>query len=140
MSKVKQAIEPRSERLESPRPAHSPTPWQAFKHVQNLVEIGFDGGCIATVARFSWGAAGDSAENDANAEFIVRAVNVHDALVAALIKARLIIREWQGMGMEAEGDAWAIYDRNAPEMKEINAVLALASDTQEAKEDKDDEG
>lgn len=105
----------------SPRPA----PGWSFRRTVGPAYDLFDGegNEIATI------------ESRTHAAMIVRAVNTHDALVAALIKARLIIREWQGMGMspEAEGDVWAIYDRNAPEMKAINAVLALASDTQEAK-------
>lgn len=61
---------------------------------------------------------------EANARLIAAAPD----LLSALTEARLIIRQWHGMGMSTgdEIDAWNIYDRNAPEMKPINAALALA--------------
>lgn len=127
--KPKNAAVPSDETDDELSASHTPLPWR----VDHSITRTFDGRRDAHHWHLFSNAPGrdfiaGEASREANAEFIVCAVNAHDALVVALIKARLIIREWQGMGMspEAEGDAWAIYDRNAPEMKAINAALALA--------------
>jgi hypothetical protein len=59
------------------KPAHSPTPWSVGKYVPELVRDAKDNG-VASCARL-----GDGNE-EANAAHIVRCVNAHDALVAAL--------------------------------------------------------
>ena len=66
-----------------------------------------------------------------NAEFFSRAGNAHDPLVAALTKAKETIRAFNGMGMsgEVEKACWDAY-QHSPEMKEINAAIALANGEQ----------
>lgn len=58
--------------------------------------------------------------SEANARFIVLACDVHDELVAALEKAKEVIKTWHG------DVAWEIYDKNAPEMKPINVAIGQA--------------
>ena len=71
-------------------------------------------------------------EDIANAEFIVRAVNSHDALLAELKAAIGVIRTWHDMGMGSqEAHAWALYQAS-PEMQRINAAIAAAEASEEA--------
>lgn len=57
---------------------HSPTPWKAYGELIDTDTI--DAGPIALVRNID----GTKATLDANAEFIVKAVNNHDALLEAL--------------------------------------------------------
>lgn len=63
-----------------------------------------------------------------NAEFFSRAGNAHDPLVAALLRAKEAIRAFNGIGMtgEVEQACWNAY-QSSPEMREINAALAIAN-------------
>jgi hypothetical protein len=68
------------------------------------------------------------ARNDADAAFIVRAVNAHDELVAALKRAVETIRAFHAIGTttdQAEQLGWSLYQQS-PEMRQINAALAKA--------------
>lgn len=53
-------------------------------------------------------------------EYILSAVNSHEALVKALIEAKGLIKIWHG------NEAWDIYDTHSPEMLRINRALTLA--------------
>jgi creatinine amidohydrolase/Fe(II)-dependent formamide hydrolase-like protein len=59
---------------------------------------------------------------------IIAALNAHDALVAALEKAKETIRAWHGIEMRprsfCEEEMWKLY-QDSPEMKQINAALEL---------------
>lgn len=90
---------------------HTPTPW---KFSPWHIEEG------PSAVRAPAGHIVCTTASDADAELIVRAVNAHDDLVKALEKAKEIIRIWHGP------DAWEIYDSHSPEMKPINAALALS--------------
>ncbi len=57
----------------------------------------------------------------ANAAFIVRACNSHDALVAALEKALEVIKVWH-----ACDEVWDIYLNHSPELKPVVAALKSA--------------
>jgi hypothetical protein len=64
---------------------HTPTPWRVFKTTdgRKLVGVGAqDGQGILDAGYGVW--AWDDAEGIANAELVVKAVNNHEALVAAL--------------------------------------------------------
>lgn len=66
----------------------------------------------------------DAEQQKANAELLVRAPR----LLRALIKAKELIHTWHGIRdgkcPEIKGDPmWEIYERNAPEMREINELL-----------------
>jgi hypothetical protein len=67
-----------------------------------------------------------SAEEQANAELIVRAVNSYDAMREALELAKETLRVFNGMGMSGEiaKRCWEAY-QHSPEMKQINAALSL---------------
>lgn len=61
---------------------HTPTPWRAVRVGNTLTIAGAVPGYFAEIRGACEGAHG--AMGEANAEFIVRAVNAHDDLVAAL--------------------------------------------------------
>lgn len=69
--------------------------------------------------------------DEEHAASIVKECNAHDPLVAALTKAKETIRAFNGMGMKgnAEQMCWDAY-QHSPEMKEINAALAMAEGEQ----------
>lgn len=107
---------------------HTPGDWK--------IQITFDAVSIVVgseeqkviVAQSRWRAAErlkfiqpylSQSETIANAELMVRAPR----LVRALLKAKDVIRTWHDAhGVESE--AWQIYDRHAPEMREINELLS----------------
>jgi hypothetical protein len=59
--------------------AHTPTPWQVEGSIYEHMAAGIRGGSNRAIAQVWKGPRGH-----ANAEFIVRACNAHDDLVAAL--------------------------------------------------------
>lgn len=66
---------------------HSPTPWTMFRERGGFTRIYGGQGPPLVVATLIGGLDGDAAcgpTTDANAEFICRAVNAHDDLIAAL--------------------------------------------------------
>jgi len=62
----------KSIKQESTTAKHTPTPWSRYKNAAH----GPEGDCVFVCN-------GIDSPNDANAEFIVRAVNSHEALLAA---------------------------------------------------------
>jgi hypothetical protein len=50
------------------------------------------------------------------------------SLLSSLIEAKVIIRTWHGMNMNEEDEKkmWAIYEKNAPEMKRLNTAIDAA--------------
>lgn len=101
---------------------HTPTPWAVGSMEDGLWITGPDAkenvicDLVGRNSRYKF-----TAEDDANAAFIVTACNAHDALVAALTEAIQLIRIWHGE------EAWDIYAKHSPEMKRLNAALALAT-------------
>ncbi len=91
------------ESKERSAPAHmflpTPTPWCVHKFSSNLGGNGFqlrgDKGGMTTIGSLTPGSTTDRVESisEANAAFIVRACNSHDALVAALVEVRAAITE-----------------------------------------------
>lgn len=101
---------------------HTPTPWDLYTKLAKPHEpyslIDADGAIVAVIL---WHPdTMEPEEADANAHFMLRAVNSHEVLVAALKEAREVIKAWRGP------DAWEIYDRHSPEMIRLNRALALA--------------
>jgi len=84
--------------------AHTPTPWSVFRAGK---QYGIDAESMQSIVSF-----GDDHEPDigvqgatieeahANAEFIVRAVNSHEDLVAALKEARGYLELYAGTGFD----------------------------------------
>lgn len=72
-------------------------------------------------------ASADALDEEARADF-VRATARIARLEAALESAIKTIRTWHGMQMRGPEEAfmWAIYLKNAPEMKLLNAALTVA--------------
>lgn len=64
----------------TPPPAHSPLPWKLISDGHST-HIGTDDHYVALVCEASMGF---STQNKADAEFIIKAVNLHDKLVEAL--------------------------------------------------------
>lgn len=136
MMKVKQEIKPTGESAEFPRPAHTPLPWRVDGDDDDYAAIDIceaGGAPVAMVYNVDAFPClveeqleSVNLEAHANAEFIVRAVNAHDALVRVKDAAQQVLSDFP-QGVPAH---W----------NELRAALALASDTQEAKEDKYDEG
>jgi hypothetical protein len=62
------------------KPTHTPTPWIAYEEKKNRYHISNDKGLIALV--FS-----EHGKGEANAEMIIRAVNVHEELLRNLKNA-----------------------------------------------------
>lgn len=126
----------------SPAPAgvssgqHSPLPWRV-KRIEYGHAILMGPDAARTYPRefavdevIEWehdcrGVQGSIAKG--NAEFIVRCVNSHDDLLAALRKSVEAIRALHGIGMPpaTEAEVWRLYQQS-PEMKAINAALAKA--------------
>ena len=82
---------------------HTPTPWAA----SGVTVYGSDGGARNTVADTTCCGSMTREADEANAAFIVRAVNSHDALVAAVT-----------MVLDADGDL------NAIDFDQLRAALA----------------
>lgn len=61
------------------KPEHTPTPWKTDPDVEHESVIGPDGNLVADCAIF-FAKKNRQKKNQANAEFIVAAVNAHDAL------------------------------------------------------------
>lgn len=93
---------------------HTPTPWTLRGR---LVEVSGRG----EIARCILPADGGVFEATENAAFIVRACNTHDELVAALTKAREIIR-----GRDLEYAVVDVKDMGMGLGKFIDAALAKA--------------
>lgn len=107
--------------MSTPEQGATPRPWRVSK---------FDGR-YSIVAEGAITIAPSLAEIDthpqANAALIVKAVNAHDALVAALYTAKAMIR--LNARDEAQDDeAWKRFQENSPGMKEINAALKAAEE------------
>lgn len=99
---------------------HTPTPWHVGDGKAARIIYGQDGYAIADATVYH-GRHGGAEE--ANAAFIVRAVNAHDDLVAALRKARNAISE----EVLAAGDEdHPTIARHARIIDEIDAALAKA--------------
>ncbi len=77
---------------------------------------GKDGDVVVGVC----GSMGLGIEAIDRARHIVKCVNCHDELLAALERAKECIKIWHG------DIAWEVYDKHAPEMKLINAAIAKA--------------
>lgn len=108
---------------------HTPTPWRRGKASDAIVADApvrpFDD--AEDVAYYGGYLVAESV-TVANQEFIVRACNAHDELVAALKRAVETIRAFHGIdlhGPHIEEHAWTLYQQS-PEMKAINATLAKA--------------
>jgi len=107
---------------------HTPTPWRAdmgeFPPQMKLEPylrsyVGPDGETIRVKGFALSGGNVEMDEARANSEFIVKAVNCHDDLVAALraSKAALELQGFVGKGKHGAGD---------PEINTIDAALAKA--------------
>lgn len=101
----------------TPVVAHSPLPWRkAFSENQQWLVVnglGDDGDVIARIPRFK------DFIDQADAEFIVRACNAHDELIAAL---RAIKRRIHFIGMPQE----PFRDDDAPDWRKEIALLEAA--------------
>ena len=101
---------------------HTDVPWEARTpsdtptHVVKIYQDAEGRRCTAFVAVCS----ATTLDNAANAEFIVRACNSHDDLLAALKEAIATIKVFHGK------PAWDIYERCAPEMQRFKAAIAKA--------------
>lgn len=73
--------------------AHTPTPWKTDPDLGNQCVLGPDGVQTADCSIFVNPKFGNRTDaiNEANAAFIVRAVNSHDALVKACDKAAAVL-------------------------------------------------
>lgn len=64
--------------------SHTPTPWKLYPHLFGQIESQDETKLITRAGRVDPVTDLDQCERAANAEFIVRACNSHDQLVAAL--------------------------------------------------------
>ena len=104
---------------------HSPLPWRLDELLSTALLLSDDKPEGRHLANIFMNDGGDAARSDderfANARLIVRSVNCHDELLAALKQAKDIIKIWHG------SNAWEIYDNQSPEMKMINAAILKAT-------------
>jgi len=73
---------------------HTPTPWKVLQagDPSGVPRVTSDKGGVAVICVNRYmGEKGPSAEESANAAFIVRACNAHDELVAALTLAKYVL-------------------------------------------------
>lgn len=77
-------------------PKHTTTPWQIVAGMPGSTEIRSERNCLVAAV---YSDSGDQSEEDANAAFIVRAVNSHDKLRNALRLCVSRLEEYQ----DAEG-------------------------------------
>jgi len=115
---------------------HTPPPYHVGKHSGTIVSdsaegITINGGTGAENVEYYGGNLIAESMSPGNAEFFSRAGNAFDPLVAALTIAKDTIRALHGIEFkgEAEERLWALY-QGSPEMKEINAALAIANGEQ----------
>ena len=115
--------------------AHSPTPWHVSRSAEkhptpdeaNYLDIvTIPSGCIADHpgARLICEVDRQDGIDDANAEFVCRAVNAHDALLAVL----QYVSEWAD-----KSEDWWINcpDRGGLDAEKIDAAIALAKEGQQ---------
>jgi len=100
------------------RSQHTPTPWKVAESVKGKT-------CYAIVSRDGWIADLNECHGDrlANASFIVRAVNSHEALVDALIMALPYVET----ALEDRGYKPGVVDQM---VKKIREAIALAEGEQ----------
>lgn len=107
--------------------AYTPTPWRVFATTdgRKLVGIGAqDGGGILDAGFGVW--AWNDAEGIANAELVVRAVNAHDEMLAALRNVQKLISEAAMTGFNWKDGDWA--DRLFFSQQMTSAAIAKATD------------
>jgi hypothetical protein len=121
--------------------AHTPTPWVVRETIMHgtrygglwiepedaeyLVPLTGSGGAKSYTSRIV--DIQDHDHNDANARFIVQAVNAHDDLVEALKAARTVIQEDREALFESvtvAGIASTMDDTDRPHVERLDTVLA----------------
>jgi len=70
---------------------HTKGLWEATTRAKNMVDVHVQNKSIASVALWSYGQPGSDIENEANAEFIIRAVNSHEELVKTAKMFRAVL-------------------------------------------------
>jgi hypothetical protein len=98
--------------------SHTPTPWKLDTSIRGLAEITDQTGATIAVIESDTYRMGDAAENLANAEMIVRAVNSHAALLAALEETLLCLKAWS--------DGRGPHDATTDVVNRAEAALAQA--------------
>lgn len=102
---------------------HTPTPWRIATFTNDCRVSGQDGIGIAVTNGVS-PRRDNYAENKANSALIVRAVNAHDELVAALVQAI----ESEGFGISGPTDHRAAEDGEPVWVCNARAALAKAGE------------
>lgn len=115
------AIKPQAQR----EAMHTPTPWKRKYDWMNI-KICADGGRY-TIAILSDGK--DDPKTEANVDFILRAVNAHDDLIAILKQVRDDVREY---GEDDNYDHQKFYERMNANADDIDDALRRASHTGKA--------
>lgn len=96
---------------------HTPTPWRIVETNLGLAIVGADIEDLAALPQGKWG-PGSAEQKKANADFIVRACNAHDDLLAAL----------ETLLADAEAHAYARFgvDPGATDEPEANKIARAA--------------
>lgn len=102
---------------------HTPTPWKVVTGLYGTTSIWADGEEMAICPINYDGARRPPEESTANAEFIVRAVNCHDELLAALedILASYDANDSRGIGEAIEESRAAIKTATTPRVETAGA-------------------
>lgn len=98
---------------------HTPTPW-IFNQNKGCIEVNGEKLLVNGVS-LPCGNHPESNHATANAQFIVRACNAHDELVAALKLALCQLKVWNS----TISQSWEFY-RKSPEIQKIEQALANA--------------
>ena len=106
--------------------AHTPGPWAAKNW---RICANFEDGNplpIKVICDTAHNKEMRTEENEANAEFIVRACNAHDEFVQAAEHAVDLIEAWMNGILAKSGITWESEDDHPPALKELRAAIAKA--------------